>query len=76
MNSKQRRKDRRRWRYSVRLTTSDVMIKEYNQMWDWCRDTFGNGRRCAGWREKFGHFGTCWQFTSDKKAALFALRWC
>lgn len=76
MNSKQRRQDARKWRYNVRLSRDKVDHNDYNDMFDWCRDTWGNGVRCAGWREKHNHVGTCWQFTDEKKAVLFAMRWC
>ncbi len=75
MNSAQRRKDRRQWKYHVALSQEKVYANDYNAMFDWCRDTFGNGNKCGGWREAHNHIGTWWEFTSDKKAALFALRW-
>lgn len=75
MNSRQRRTDRKRWQYQVDLSDAQMFRNGYDNMFDWCRDTFGNGVQCAGWREKHQHFGTCWQFTSAEKAALFALRW-
>lgn len=75
MNAQQRRQDQRRWRYQVDLSYDQLDRNGYDNMFDWCRDTFGNGVQCAGWREKHQHFGDCWQFTSAKKAALFALKW-
>jgi len=75
MNSAQRRKDARKWKYHVRLPYEKVDVNNYDTMWYWARDTWGNGKKCAGWREAHNHIGTWWQFTSDKKAMLFALKW-
>ena len=75
MNSAQRRKDGRKWKYYVALSYDKVDLNGYDNMFDWCRDTFGNGKKCAGWREAHNHIGTWWEFTSDKKAMLFAMRW-
>jgi hypothetical protein len=75
MNSKQRRQDSRKWKYHVRLSYNKAEVNGYDNMFDWCRDTFGNGRKCAGWREAHGYIGTWWQFRDDKKAALFMMRW-
>jgi hypothetical protein len=46
-------------------------------MFDWCVINFRNpvNGNQARWREKHGHFGTCWQFTDSKAAAAFALKW-
>lgn len=74
MNSKQRKQDRRKWKYHIRLTYDQADQNGYDNMFDFCRDTWGNGRRCAGWREKHRYIGTWWQFTDEKKAVLFALR--
>ena len=73
MNAKQRRIDARKWRYHVRLTISKAAINGYLNMWYWCRDQFGHAD--GGWREEHYHYGTCWQFSDEKKAVLFALRW-
>ena len=75
MNSKQRRQDARKWQYHVMLSYSQVDRNGYDNMFDWCRDTFGNGVRNDIWREKHQEIGTCWQFTDNKAAALFALKW-
>ena len=75
MNSKQRRRDERKWRYQVEIPYEKASRNDYDTMFDWCQDMWGNGRKCAGWREKHGHVGTCWQFTSEEKAVLFAMRW-
>jgi hypothetical protein len=76
MNSKQRRQDSRQWKYNIRLSEGKSLENGYDNMFDWCCDTWGNGVRCAGWREKhYWSAGTWWQFNDDKKAVLFALRW-
>jgi hypothetical protein len=75
MNSRQRRYDRKKWRYQVKLSYEQADRNGYDRMFAWCRDTFGNSVECSGWREKHRHIGTWWQFTSAKKAALFSLRW-
>lgn len=75
MNSKQRRQDARKWKYHVRLTYDQADRNGYDNMFDWCRDTFGNGVRNDCWREKHQEVGTWWQFSDSKSAALFALRW-
>jgi len=81
MNSHQRRKDRREFRYEI-TTEVDAFddYATYCKMWDWCVRQFGNGRykrkdSGGGWREKHGHIATCWQFTTEKKAVMFSLRW-
>jgi hypothetical protein len=75
MNSKQRRKDARKWQWHVHLDFEHADRNGYDNMFDWCRDTFGNGKKCAGWRECHNYIGTWWQFTSKEKATLFMLRW-
>ncbi len=75
MNSKQRRQDERKWKYHVRLDYDKVDQNGYDNMFDWCRDTFGNGVRNHTWREKHQEIGTWWQFTDSKAAMLFAMRW-
>jgi hypothetical protein len=75
MNSKQRRRDKKLWKYEVNLTYEQVDRNGYDNMFDWCRDTFGNNLRNGGWREKHGHYGTCWQFKTQERATVFTLRW-
>jgi hypothetical protein len=76
MNSKQRRADRKAWRYEVAINQSRSFV-DYDDMFDWCVTNFGNthGIRRNGWREKHGHFGTCWQINDSVKAVAFAMRW-
>ena len=78
MNSKQRRKDRKRWRYSVTIGYTDTSnwgddAVVYQQIWDWCAKNFGTIVDRCGWRDR--DCGDRWEFDCPKKAALFALRW-
>jgi hypothetical protein len=79
MNAKQRRQDRRLFKYEVRVKDYEMIYERYYEMFDWCVATFGNTRKMKKdivcWREKFGHFGDCWQFSTEQGAALFALKW-
>jgi hypothetical protein len=73
MNAKQRRIDRRRWKYDIDFTFAQVIERDYDLMWDWCVATFKNNG--GKWREPFGPPGVKWQFTKPEYATLFALRW-
>jgi len=78
MNSKDRRKDRRAWKYSVAtphvmMTGVAGMQDEYDAMWNWCKENFGSDARYCGWRDR--EWGERWEFNDSKKAALFSLRW-
>ncbi len=75
MNARQRRADRKRWKYTV--TVDDHRsYSEYDAMFDWCVANFGNTKASTNrWREKHGHFGTCWQFIDSAAATAFALKW-
>jgi len=75
MNSIQRRQDARKWKYQVKLTLEKADRNGYDNMFDWCRVTFGNGIHNEIWREKHQATGTWWQFSNSKAAALFALKW-
>jgi hypothetical protein len=72
MNSKERRKDKRRYRYQVRYNRH-IDQPEYDVMWDWCVAQWGN-RTFGPWREKHGHAGTFWQFDNEQSYMLFTLR--
>ena len=73
MNSKQRRKDRREWKYTIVTPTQDW--HHYIDMFDWCVKNFG-GCVTDGWRDP-RHYSDCaeWKFNCPKKAAVFAMRW-
>lgn len=72
MNSKQRRKEKRTWKYEVEIPYD--FEDEYMPMFEWCQKNFGP-TVCDGWRNKHNTAGEVWQFDCDRKAALFALRW-
>lgn len=79
MNAKQRRQDARLFKYEVRVTDYAMINQRYDEMFNWCVSTFGNSRKMGKnvicWREKFGHVGDCWQFSTQEGATLFALKW-
>jgi hypothetical protein len=78
MNSKQRRKDHKRWRYHVQVeypvtgSWGDDAVK-YQKIWDWCTEHYGTIVHTCGWRDK--DCGELWEFDCPKKAAYFALKW-
>jgi hypothetical protein len=76
LNSRQRRADRKAWRYEVTIDEGKSFA-EYDAMFDWCIANYGNSRGISanGWREKHWHRGTCWQFNNSSKAIAFALKW-
>ena len=76
MNSHQRRKDRKLWRY--RIETSYVYAggdaqARYDEIWAWLKKNFGDNANSCGWRER--GYGEIWEFNCAKKAAAFALPW-
>lgn len=76
MNSRDRRRDRRQWRYQVEtayIYDGDNPQAEYDQIWAWLQQNFGTRNDRCGWRER--GYGEIWEFDSAKKAAAFALRW-
>lgn len=77
MNSSQRRKNKRHYKYIVE--TDYVNYDHYCQAWDWCVSCFGNRTikrpRLLRWRETFGHIGTRWEFSREEDAVAFALKW-
>ena len=88
MNSHQRRKDRRQWRYVVHQRYSIGQTwawhnQEYLVRFQWCQAQFGNKVNRCGWRSIYnvpletidGVKLHQWQFNCPKRAALFALRW-
>jgi hypothetical protein len=75
MNSHQRRKDRRRFAYTVE--TEYINYDHYAEMWDWLKDNYGcrSDTRTAPWREQWLTIGTNWQFADSKTATAFAMKW-
>lgn len=83
MNSKQRRKDKRTWKYSVTVRAKD--FGHYEEMWEWLKMRHGTNVHKCGWRDRHpdihyddyldGTFAVIWEFLDKKKAVEFTLRW-
>ena len=82
MNSKQRRKDRRLWKYKIKIVAKD--FDHYAEMWDWLAINYGKIIDECGWRVKFDlecmhaydeYMDTVWIFNDKRKATEFTLRW-
>ena len=79
MNSRQRRKDRKLWRYSI--VTVARNYDHYDEMWTWLKQRHGTRVRNCGWRDRVQAHGPddeyriTWQFVREQAAAEFALRW-
>lgn len=81
MNSKQRRKDKRAWKYSVKVLAKDY--DHYEEMWNWLDKNYGRKIYKCGWRDRYPSdsyfysvtFEVIWQFTDQKKLVEFILRW-
>ena len=78
LNSKQRRKDRRKWPY--RTSVNIYSWQEYERQWYWCVENFGKKVMCCGWRERIlelrnGEAEITWEFTKKKSLVEFLLRW-
>lgn len=72
MNSNQRRKDKRKWKWNVRFHDYGGG-PGYDEKWDWCVATFGNHANHI-WREKHRHIADYWQFDNEKAYLAFVLR--
>jgi len=78
MNSHQRRKDRRLWKYSVSTDLKDY--NQYVEIWDWLKRSYTSKVCKCGWRDRpyyryYDSFSIIWQFTDEKKLVEFLLRW-
>jgi hypothetical protein len=79
MNSKQRRKDKKRWKYHVTVKFPNNLSnwaeegEFYLKMFNWCKENYGDNVERCGWRER--KFGDLWEFDCPKKATAFALKW-
>ena len=81
MNSKQRRLDRRKWKYTVRVRTDS--FEAYIDQWDWLDKRFGRLIATCGWREHRDNADswdyppgyTVWEFVRLEDASEFVLRW-
>lgn len=79
MNSRQRRQDRKRWRYSIVTVAQDW--DHYNEMWQWLNVKHGRKVTQCGWRDRHDmydndtNFEVRWEFDNERNATEFALRW-
>lgn len=80
MNSRQRRTDKRKWKYKITTSLSDYEV--YLTMWDWLVRKYGRQVSKCGWRERFEvdnrdplAFIVEWEFLEQKAAVEFALKW-
>lgn len=83
MNSQQRRRDRRLWQYSVRITARSY--DQYNAMWMWLKAKHTSKAYRCGWRDRVDLvwdtdlndevYDIRWQFLKQQDAVEFALRW-
>jgi hypothetical protein len=79
MNSRQRRVDRRLWKYSVDLYLADY--GRYLEIWNWLTGRHGRNVTRCGWRDRAVEYrydfsvAATWQFTDEKKFVEFMLRW-
>jgi len=81
MNSRQRRRDRKLWRYSIATIARDWY--HYVEMWDWLKEKHGVKASRCGWRDRIINRNFCdqfdyqvvWQFINERDAIEFALRW-
>jgi len=79
MNSRQRRQDRKRWRYSIVTVARD--FDHYSEMWNWLKVRHGIRICDCGWRDRNNYlddsvnYRVTWQFIREQDATEFALRW-
>lgn len=79
MNSRQRRQDKKKWPYRVEVVARDHF--HYCQMWDWLVAQHGKKVTKCGWRDRQNiydddvNFTVRWEFTTERAATEFALRW-
>lgn len=81
MNSRQRRWDRRVWKYSTETLCRDWDV--YNEMWQWLVARHGKKIYKCGWREKDTYWVSpgsdrmhvIWEFRREKDLTAFILRW-
>jgi hypothetical protein len=85
MNSKQRRRDRRRHCFGIII--HHKTWDEYEAAWYWLSDRYGRNSRYCGWRDRdlrtqdlrfdssLEHWSTRWEFDSEKTYLAFVLAW-
>lgn len=75
MNSHQRRKSRRYWKYQIEFkVTDDVNVEDIKQ---WCKDNIGKKYVVWGFDNSFWYQGEdqLFYFNKDKDAVKFTLKW-
>lgn len=74
MNSKQRRKQKRKFKYQVSVEIADLvgsnMIHRLNSMLVWCHRNYGENGYLYQWPNKISF---C--FPTEQRAVEFKLRW-
>jgi len=84
MNSKQRRKDRRKNCFSIII--HHETFDEYEEAWYWLADRYGRRISTCGWRDRdlktkdvvydiLARWSTKWEFDNEKKFLAFVLAW-
>ncbi len=78
MNSRQRRKDRRIWKFQVKHEY--IPYELYSEMWEWLKVCYGTNVHKCGWRDRITwdhlhNVKVTWEFTNEKDANWFALKW-
>ena len=78
MNSRQRRRDRRLWKYSIKISYTD--FAHYSAMWEWLKSQYGTNVHRCGWRDRHewypaNEYDVEWQFIDQRRAVEFALKW-
>lgn len=81
MNARQRRQDRKLWRYSVETVARDW--DHYSEMWHWLKAKHTAKVTRCGWRDRIDrrnnsepeNYPVTWQFIHERDAIEFALRW-
>jgi hypothetical protein len=73
MNSKQRRKDKRKYRY--RITIDHDTWQEYEEAWWWLANRYGRTVNTCGWRDRASWRSARWEFDNEKTFVAFALAW-
>lgn len=79
VNARQRRQDRKLWRYSIVVVAQNY--GHYEEMWNWLKQRHTAKANRCGWRERIQAYGSddeyriTWQFINEQDAMEFALRW-
>lgn len=79
MNSRQRRRDKKLWCYRIEVIARNHY--HYSEMWDWLNKRYGKKAATCGWRDRQSiydddiNFKVRWEFTTERIATEFALRW-